>query len=146
VYIQKELEKAAMIRTVIVYGYTDTTMLYGKPGTHDTFSVRSRTRVDFSKTDTIGILSKTMAGKWPMKDQQVLLVADSLNKVALLAVKVKEVYRFWDPNSIPFANSIIIFEKKKGFHPLPLCHNISHIRLDNCDDGCLVEVSVVKEK
>ncbi len=47
-------------------------------------------------------------GKWPSVGQNVLMVIDSANLLNLLAFRVKNDYRFWDPNSIPFANSIFI--------------------------------------
>ncbi len=123
IHIEKSLAQAKHIQTIVVYGYSDSTMLYGILGTKDTLTIVSnisKTSEQFRLTliDKKVIKKTDLSGKWPETGDTVLVLINDRNKVELFAKKIKDRFRFWDPNSIPFANSFFQLKKEPPFYLL----------------------------
>ncbi len=155
-YIKELLRNAKTIKSIIVIGYNETTMLYKFENGNDTFKISCKVkeqsegfRIALIKGG--GMLETDLAGSWPKVGQQVLIVISKVNHALLFANKEGGYYRFWDPNSIAFANSIFVFPKEKSFKPLKLCIDNLSIKKESesfssCSDGCLVNKSYIKER
>jgi hypothetical protein len=58
----------------------------------------------------------------------------------LFARKENEQYRFWDPKSIPFANSVFLVSTKGIYKPTELCMYDYPTKTEiHCSDGFLIE-------
>lgn len=58
----------------------------------------------------------------------------------LFARKKNEEYRFWDPKSIPFANSVFFMTKGSGYKPTYFCKEQYQTETEfHCSDGFLIE-------
>lgn len=151
--IKETLDTAKSIKTVVVYGYSDSTMFYGMLNSSDTLEIDSKLRAgseDFRR-DLISTGMKKesdLQGKWPEVGDTVLLVINAKNRVALFAHTIKDHYRFWDPNSIPFANSVFVIKKLGPFFPLADCEDAIRDDLNywHCFDGCLALKMDISEK
>ena len=149
IYIKHELNIAAAIQKIKVYGYTDSTMLYGIGNLSDTLVIRSKRGKFLNLLKTVKVvkdkhLNQELGGSWPAIGQSVLMISDTNNLVKLFAFKVDTCYRFWDPNSIPFANSIFLIPKEKNFKQLPICAQAINAKdFYSCSDGCMVDASIV---
>jgi hypothetical protein len=152
IYIQKELDKAKIITVVSVNKYTDSSMLcYAM---NDTFNLKYSPRPvsillpAMENTLNEEVLEKKLAGQWPAIGQKVLLVIDSSDRIKLFAVQIKDQYRFWDPNSVPFSNSIFFYPKNSAYRSLNVCLQFIDEKSDylTCEDGCLVDIGVVNER
>lgn len=153
IYIKDELHNAKFIKTIIVYNYSDSTMLYGIINSNDTLNIKSKRGRFLNLKESIKIkkefdVSEELAGKWPDIGQNVLMVVDTTNAVRLFGLRKNNEYRFWDPNSIPYANSIFIFPKEKPFKPLPICLQYLDTKNEywNCSDGCLIDADAIELK
>jgi hypothetical protein len=152
--IKKTLKEAKTIKTIIVIAYKDSTMFYRFQNSNDTLSISCKTKKSsevFRQTliDKNFMLKTDLAGKWPSIGQKVLIVINKNNKVALFATKTGDDYRFWDPNSIPFANSIFSIPKERPYKPLENCNDLGRSENANywtCSDGCLVMALDLKER
>lgn len=76
-------------------------------------------------------------GTFPDVGETVMMIEHDYAGSGLLFARVEnEYYRFWDPGSVPFANSVFFFPKDSHFEPTALC--LSH-RTDettpSCSDG-----------
>jgi hypothetical protein len=151
IYIKRELEIAKVIQTITVYNYTDSTMLYGLGNSNDTLTIKSK-RGKFLNLSEAGKITlgkdwkKELGGNWQSIGQNVLMVIDTTNSVRLFAFRVDNDYRFWDPNSIPFANSVFFFPKEKPFKQLPGCLQLPDDKNGywTCTDGCLVDATAIR--
>jgi hypothetical protein len=153
IYIKHELDIAKAIQTVTIYNYTDSTMSYRTAKSNKTLIIKSKRGrfLDLKKASKISVkddLKQEFGGKWPTIGQSVLMVIDSTNSVKLFAFRVDNDYRFWDPNSIPFANSIFFIPKEKPFKQLPICLQIPDDKSGywTCTDGCLVDAKAIKSR
>lgn len=148
IFIADELAQAKTIQAIVVQGYTGKTMQYTAPGSAEILSVDCKTRNDtflrFIKTQKG--FEGDYAGQWPQAGDEVLMVQDSTNRVVLFAAVMGSDYRFWDPNSAPFSNSMFCF--KVPFAPLEACNdNATHFNgYSMCDDGCLLPISELIER
>jgi hypothetical protein len=133
IYIKRELDFAKVIQ---IGNSNDTLILKSKRG--------GFLNVEKINTDLI-LPTKEIAGSWPSIGQNVLMVIDKTNSIKLFAFKLGNYYRFWDPNSGPFANSIFFIPKEKTFKRLPVCLQITDDKNDywNCTDGCLVDATSI---
>jgi hypothetical protein len=152
-FIKNELEKASVIKTIRVYKYTDTTMLYGVINSSDTLSMKCWPGMSLGLTKKEKIkasegLGQKFEGRWPDTGQVVLMVLDTNKLIKIFATRINTDYRFWDPYSGPFSNSIFFIPKEKPFKLLPVCLQI--IKANNeywtCEDGCLVDATAIKER
>lgn len=153
IYIKQELDIAKVIQTITVYNYTDSTMLYGIANSNDTLIIKSKRgkflNLSQVKKIIIGDDSKQeLGGNWPAIGQSVLMIVDTTSSVRLFAFRVRNDYRFWDPNSIPFANSIFFFPKEKPFKQLLVCQQLVDDKNGfwTCTDGCLVDVDAIRPR
>lgn len=66
----------------------------------------------------------------------------------LFAKKMGEKYRFWDPNSVPMANTVFVVPDEKPFIPLDdiMDWGNPHPGLLFCEDGCYAIARDIKEK
>jgi len=152
--IKQYLQDAKTIRTIIVLAYKDSTMFYRFQNSKDTLSISCRTKQysePFRKTliDKKVMLKTDLAGKWPTIGQKILIVINKNNRVSLFAIKIGDDYRFWDPNSVPFANSIFSIPKERPYKPLENCKNSGRSENANywtCTDGCLLIAFDLKER
>jgi|GEM_PF-6168924 len=150
--IKEVLQEAAIMKTIIVTGYEGSEMLYQVNGSNKIFRIDCAVKKSSESFREMQIKGKFMkpsdlSGKWPEIGQTVLILISSKNRVLLFAAKSGTNYRFWDPNSIPFANSMFEIPKESSFKPVPGCQNIHPDDADYwfCTDGCLVSVDRVKE-
>ena len=152
--IKKTLQEARTIKIIIVLAYKDSTMFYRFQNSKDTLSISCKTKQysePFRKSliDKKLMLQTELAGKWPSVGQKILIVINKNNKVALFATKTGDDYRFWDPNSVPFANSIFSIPKERPYKPLENCNDLGRSENANywtCSDGCLVIALDLKER
>lgn len=153
IYIKKELDIAKVIQEIRIYGYSDSAMLYGTTNSRDTLTIKSNrgkflNLKEAVKINSDGMLKNELGGKWPEVGQRVLVIIDTTLSIRLFAFKTDDQYRFWDPNSIPFANSIFLIPKEKSFKQLPICLDYLGDKTDfwSCSDGCLVNIESVKQR
>lgn len=147
-----ELKEADFVQEVEILGYADTLMLYRIPGTADTLrqdcrirgaseSFRERMKAHAGASQAI------CAGQWPAEGETVLMVVKDA-RVRLFARRQGDVYRFWDPLVLPFANSVFRLSEKDQVLPLPDCQSTSS-RLETaqmCPDGCLFPIVRIRKK
>ncbi len=153
IYIDQALKEAKAIRSIIIIGYTDSLMLYRLKNSKDTLKINCQVK-DFSEPSRLLLIEKhvinenDLAGKWPKVGANVLLVINSRNRVSLFATLEGLNYRFWDPNSIPFANSIFYILKESHSLPLSTCQqeDITHAKYWVCTDGCILSSLYIKER
>lgn len=153
IYIDQKLAQAKTIQLVKVHAYTNSSLVCVNIKSNDTLRINARysKEIRLNEKSTIGIdenPNNEWAGKWPAIGQEVLMVTDSLNRPRLFAFKIGNDYRFWDPYSGPFANSVFWFPNKQPYKQLPLCLEINTNRTEfwNCTDGCLVDKAFIKER
>lgn len=152
--IKKTLQDAKTIKTIIVLGYKDSTMFYRFANSKDTLSINCKSKQfsePFRQTliEKKVILKTDLAGKWPAVGQKIIVVINKCNRVSLFATKIGEDYRFWDPNSVAFANSIFSIPKERPYKPLVNCNGLGRSDNENywtCSDGCLVIALELKER
>jgi hypothetical protein len=148
--VKKTLQSAKTIKTIIIVGYRESLLFYRFLNSKDTLSIycdSRRTSEPFrlALIEKKVMLNTDLAGKWPNVGQEVLIVINLNDRVALFAIKKGNDYRFWDPNSVPFANSVFLIPKERPYKPLENCvdwgQNLGQNE-DNsfwrCTDGCLV--------
>ncbi len=155
IHIDQSLNRAKSIKKIFIIGYNDSMMLYKLLNSNDTLRIYCQTKKESESFREIlmvrKLITKTdLTGKWPNIGQQVLIVVDSINEVSLFAIKSGNNYRFWDPSSTPYSNSVFIIPKEKPYKPLEICTDWDPDKNDNywrCTDGCLVEAdaSNIKE-
>lgn len=152
--IKKVLQDAKTIKTIIVLGYKDSTMFYRFENSKDTLSINCKAK-QFSEPfrqnliDKKVMLKTDLAGKWPTIGQKVIIVINERDRVSLFATRSGDNYRFWDPNSVAFANSIFAIPKERPFKPLETCDNLrvgGNANYWTCSDGCLVLALDLKER
>jgi len=148
IYIKQALSEAVAIKDIIVLGYQDSVMLYTSLHSSDTQRVfcRARNYSMYGKLPLgLGATAADLAGRWPLQGEHVLMVVDTLNRAGLFAVIQGTAYRFWDPNSIPFANSVFYVPKEAGFKPLTSCGQRAIVQAESwfCRDGCLVDIYMI---
>jgi hypothetical protein len=148
--VKKTLQEAKTIKTIIIIGYKESLLLYRFVNSEDTLSISCDTKrisepFRLTLIEKNVILSTDLSGKWPDIGQEVLIVINSNNRVSLFAIKKGDDYRFWDPNSIPFANSVFLIPMERPYKPLDNCVDWGQLlRLNKddsfwrCTDGCLV--------
>ena len=155
IHIKSTLENAEMVAVVTIYGYTDSTMLYGLPGAADTLSfncrVNANKRLMTPETYT-EVISDTanLAGKWPPPGHSVLMVTAQRSRLLLFAMVINDKYRFWDPRSGPFANSIFWIKQTQSFMPLKNCgeYDTGDDNYPNywiCPDGCYAKIEDIDQ-
>lgn len=151
--LDKVLGDAKKIQKIIIAGYGDSTMLYKTEYSNQIQSVDSRHRLvseQFRKSliEKNYMKDSDMAGFWPKKGDSVLMLVNGVGKTEVFAKKTNGKYRFWDPNSIPFSNSIFVFPSSPPYYALVSCRQYLESRQEymSCEDGCLVDISAVKEK
>jgi len=153
--IRAYLQEAKTIRTIIIIAYKDSTMLYRYQDSKDTVSISCRAK-QYSEPFRQTLINKKvmlktdLAGKWPKPGQKVLIVINKTDNVSLFAIKTGDDYRFWDPNSLPFANSVFSIPKERPYKPLNTCNNPGSNENTgfwmSCPDGCLVIASDLTER
>ena len=152
--IKEKLNQASHIKTIVVYGYRDSVMLYGTIGQSDTLTLGCRLRKKseefrLSLIEKKAIKNSDLAGKWPDPGDKVLVVINSAGRVELFAKRLNNKYRFWDPTSIPFGNSVFLIPKEPEYQPIDNCDDIFPGLREGyltCTDGCLVIATFIKEK
>ncbi len=150
IYVHEELKAAKTIRMITVVKYAGGKMYYRYSGSKEIktidCSIRQTSesnRLDLVKAKTIK--TTDLAGKWPDVGQAVLMVVDTNNRVCMFAKKSKGEYRFWDPNSIPFANSIFVFPKQRPYLRLEDCKDGGDNNCWECTDGCrAIEYDIIE--
>ena len=76
----------------------------------DTFTINSHTKSIMQYSDKN---SNHWEGSWPEICEKVIIVTNYITEERVLFARKTEnnEYRFWDPRSIPFANTIFIISK-----------------------------------
>lgn len=152
--IEKTLREAEKIKIIFVIAYNDSTMFYKFQNSNDTLSISCETKKTsepFRQTliDKKVMFETDLAGKWPSVGQKVLIVISKNNNVILFATKTGDDYRFWNPNSVPLANSIFLIPKVNPYKPLDYCNDMGKLtdnKFWSCADGCLFGASSLKER
>ena len=145
--IKKTLDSAKVIQMITIFEYTDSLLYYGYVGSSDTLSISciNRKSTESFRLDLIkkGAIKRTnLAGKWPAAGDTTLIVINKNNQVELFANLKNDRYRFWDPNSMPFVNSVFWIRKERPFVQLEECQSdLNTIGGDDsdywtCADGC----------
>ncbi len=83
----------------------------------------------------------SLEGTFPEVGETLLMLTYEYggNRI-LFARKEKEYYRFWDPKSIPFANSVFFVAKHRIYKPTELCKDSYQTKTEfHCSDGFLIE-------
>jgi hypothetical protein len=153
IYINRSLNEAKHIQTVVIHGYTDSLLLCSPVGAGDTLKVEALLRWrEITESFRKNLIEKKwmepddLAGKWPGKGDTVLIVINERDRVEVFARKIANKYRFWDPNNAPFTNSVFFIPKQKPFYQLPVCKEIwKRENYWTCEDGCLVDVKAIRE-
>lgn len=133
------------ISEIKVIGYLgDSIMEYINIGSQDTFKLYCKWK-DYSES-SIKIMKEydstynSWEGTFPEVGETLLMVNyNFIGARILFARKANNHYRFWDPKSIPFANSVFFIPKKGVFKPTGLC--ISGYQEEtgfHCSDGFLM--------
>lgn len=152
IYIDILLRDAIQVKTIIVSSFTDTSMMYSDlSGKKSTVQCKHREASEEFRKNLIKskyISDNDLAGLWPRKGDTVLAVFTKANKIEVFAKKIGRHYRFWDPNSIPFSNSIFIFPSTPPYFILPICKQLMapSDNYTSCEDGCLIDQSAIKER
>jgi hypothetical protein len=83
----------------------------------------------------------SLEGTFPEVGETLLMLTYKYGGSRILfARKEKEHYRFWDPKSIPFANSVFFVAKNGVYKPTELCKDDYQTETEfNCSDGFLIE-------
>jgi hypothetical protein len=143
--IEKTLQDASSIETIIVCGYTDTTMLYCAIASKDTMSIsclrRKMTKTTRDNLIKAGKDSTSLDGYWPIAGEKIILIVNTFNTLELLARQVGENYRFWDPQSMPLLQTLFLIREKSNFKLINLCKGAeaNNRGYYMCWDGCLVD-------
>jgi hypothetical protein len=149
--VQKAINEESM-RIVIVDRYSNKLMFYHFPDRRGIDSITSfyKNRAEQFTADLIqknGMTASEYSGSWPVKGDTVLLMIKN-ESVYLFAKKMGDKYRFWDPNSVPFANSVFSFPDRPPFFPTSECtyftQSSDSFRI--CPDGCLVSDTAIHER
>jgi hypothetical protein len=143
--IVSTIQNAKSIQTVIVYGYTDSTIIYKLSASKDS-SILScdRRKMTYTTKDIImqerEVGSVSLGGYWPRIGDEILLVINSGNTFELCARKVGNNYHFWDPQSTPYIQSSFLIKEKSEFKPLDSCRRakVNQYGYYSCFEGCLI--------
>lgn len=145
VNIEKTIQDAKSIETIVILGYTDSTMLYHSISNEDTLSINCPRRKISKTTRNILISagkrdSSLLAGYWPIIGEEIILVINTNNALELCARRVGVNYRFWDPQSTPKIETVFSIREKSNFKLLNSCKNpeVNYEGFHQCWDGCLI--------
>lgn len=151
IYIKENLDSAKLIKNVIIHSYTDSFMICVHINSNDTLKIPSW---DHQSTeafrDTLikdGIMKSSDYGmSWPKIGEEILIVLGP-SPGTLFARRIDNDYRFWNPNFQFTSLSVFVIPKIDGFNQLLQC-KASNPNFDYlyCGDGCLVSVSLIKER
>ncbi|PCJ67442.1 MAG: hypothetical protein COA58_03740 [Bacteroidetes bacterium] len=145
-----ELKEAEVIKLCHVISYSDTTMtvIHIKSGDTLTFNCKGKVSADAYRRRTLEIDPSTneMYGYWPKIGESVLILADSLHSIKLMALEMGSDYKFWDPNADLLGSW---FHFSKLARPTVYCRDNSPSPMnqkDNCFDGCLYPIELINER
>jgi hypothetical protein len=149
IYIENTMEKATTRQLITVYGYKDDMMLYGISTSKDTLKTSCIFRDDSEKNRIYLVEHKAikptdLAGKWPDAGEKVLFIEEE--RTVLFAKIQGDIYRFWDPKSSPFANSVFSMEAGSAYVPLEECLADKNETYNMCTDGCLAPKEYINKK
>lgn len=134
------------ITEIKVVGYTgDSVMNYIDIKSQDTLKLNCKWK-KYSES-SIKIIKEnnptynSLEGTFPEVGEILLMLNYEYGRNRILfARKEKEQYRFWDPNSIPFANSVFFIAQNDIFKPTELCKENDQAKTQfHCSDGFLIE-------
>ncbi|MCB9263336.1 MAG: hypothetical protein H6607_13265 [Flavobacteriales bacterium] len=141
------------ITEIKVIGYTgDSIMQYVDIKNHDTLALECKWKQygeSFSKLMKERDSSyNSLEGTFPEIGETVFMISYNTygrNRL-LFAKKENGFYRFWDPESIPLANSVFFISKDTKFKPTAYCQNYYQTETEfHCSDGFLMEQSAFEE-
>lgn len=145
----KEIKNAFLIRYVKVSGYSDSSITINDPSSKTSLSFNSKGKkyADIIRKRMLEINKNdpAMQGYWPKAGDSILIVADSMRSVRLFAMKKGDDYQFWDPN-LDLNGSWFRFSAPA--RPTDYCVKSFPDQQSNndCFDGCLYKISLLKEK
>ena len=145
----KELKNAEIVRFGKVLSYSDSTLKFVHSETNDTliFNCKGKFMADDLRQRSLEInpKSKELEGYWPQQNEAVLIIADASMNVRLIAKKENENYRFWNPNMDLLGSW---FHFSSPALPVQICGETfpDNDYSNNCFDGCLFPINMIKEK
>ena len=82
-------------------------------------------------------------GTFPKKGETITMLTYKYGENRILfARKENGNYRFWDPKSIPFSNSVFFVAKEGIYKPTEICKNYYQTETEfHCSDGFLINES-----
>ncbi|AFM04743.1 hypothetical protein Fleli_2371 [Bernardetia litoralis DSM 6794] len=144
--VEKVFENVKQTLDIKVIGYIgDSIMTYVNINNQDTLNLDCKLK-NYSES-SIKIMKEnnpnynSWEGTFPKIGETVTMINYEYggNRV-LFARKEKGNYRFWDPMSIPFANSVFFVAKEGTYKPTELCKNDYQTETEfHCSDGFLIE-------
>lgn len=144
--VEEVFKSLTNIEEIRVIGYLgDTVMTYTNLSSQDTFQLYCNWK-EYSESSLKIIKDNhpnynSWEGTFPEIGERILLLNYEYGGSRILfAKKENENYRFWDPKSIPFANSVFFISKKSKYQPTDICKD--HYKKEtefHCSDGFLIE-------
>lgn len=143
--VEKVFETTTQIRDIEVVGYIgDSILTYIDLGSRDTLELDCKWK-KYSES-SIKILKKNNSnyssweGTFPKVGETITMVNYEYGGSRILfARRVNGSYRFWDPRSIPFANSVFFVAKGGIYKPTQSCKNDYQTENEfHCSDGFLI--------
>lgn len=150
--VDEVFKSVSYVKEIKVLEYVgDTVMVYCDLKTNDTLRLECKWK-KYSES-SIRIIKEnnpdysSWEGTFPKRGEVVTMLwyKNGRNRV-LFARKEKENLRFWDPLSIPFANSVFYISKNSSFKLTAICKS-ERLQEDGfyCSDGFLVEEKLFKK-
>ena len=150
IYVQKCLDSAKTIKTIVILRYHDSSMYYRYLNSTDTLKTTctelgrhfSNKEDSFNNNKPI----ETLGGRWPHTGDTVLAVFAYKEGNILFFGKIElSYYRLWYPWTL--STGYFIIEKNSHLQPLSNgCSEWSDGKSWFCNDGCLVLKSYLKER
>ena len=143
--VEKVFETIERIRDIKVVRYIgDSVMTYIDMKNHDTLKLDCKWKKYSESSNQILKENNPSYDSWegtfPKIGETVTMVNyDYGGNRILFARKENGSYRFWDPQSIPFANSVFFVAKEGIYKPTELCVNDYQTETEfHCSDGFLI--------
>ena len=130
--------KEQQLLKVKIVSYTNSLMTCIDLASDKTLKIQCHTKSIKATTNV-----DSWEGTWPEIGEQVIMVTNFITSERVLFARKTSIneYRFWDPRSIPFANTVFNISTSSDFKPTQICKS-SRMMKDHwiCSDGFLCSV------
>lgn len=143
--VEEVFKTLTNIEEIKIIGYTgDSIMTYTNLGNQDTFNLncnwKKYSESSFKTMKKNDPNYDSWEGTFPKEGESVIMLSYEYGGSRILfARKNSEKYRFWDPKSIPFANSVFFTTTESKYQPTKVCKDQYQEETElHCSDGFLI--------